>query len=149
MKRKRWLMMWLLVPLFLVAGSVKVQVLKARLLDKPDLLSQTVGEVRKSDVLTVLAETGTFYKVRTAAGKTGFLHRSAVVYGGSALTGALPGQKGASEKEVALAAKGFSEANEKSMRGQRGYDYPAVDWVLEQTVTADEVRAFAKEGGLK
>jgi hypothetical protein len=149
MKRKTLVMFLLLVPLALAAKSVKVQVQKARLLDKPDFLSSAVGEVRQSETLTVLDEKGSFYRVRTATGKTGFIHRSAVNYGGSALTGALPGQKGASEKEVALAAKGFSEANEQKIRGQKGYDFAAVDWVMGQTVSSDEIRRFAKDGELQ
>ena len=65
------------------------------------------------------------------------------------LSGIAPGKKGASQEELALAAKGFNEGNEKKLRGSREYDFAAVDWVLDQDVANSAVADFIKEGKLR
>jgi hypothetical protein len=79
----------------------------------------------------------------------GYVHQSAVAESRANLSGIMPGKKGASDEELALAAKGFNEGNEKKLRGSKGYNFVDVDWVLEQDVANSAVADFIKEGKLK
>ncbi len=65
------------------------------------------------------------------------------------LSGIVPGKKGASEDELALAAKGFNEGNEKKLRGGKGYNFADLEWVMELDVANAALGAFIREGRLK
>jgi hypothetical protein len=56
---------------------------------------------------------------------------------------------GASGAEVALAGKGFSKEVEAEYKKQnRELDYTWVDWMGQQTLTAEQLVQFLKQGGL-
>jgi hypothetical protein len=123
MKRK-WLMaLWLVAMLAVAAQVLTVGVLKASLLAKPDFLSSTLASLKKGDKVEVLQESEGWYMVKGPGGQKGYLHKSAVgAAPGGTLSGLLPGRKGASQDEVALAAKGFNEANEKRTKQRQRTD---------------------------
>lgn len=150
MKKNIFLLFFLAVAMIVAAGkTLVVKVLRSQLLAKPDFLSSNLATLQKGARLQLLESKGNWYLVKNANGAQGYVHQSAVGESKSALSGAIPNKKGASDEELALAAKGFNEGNENKLRGSRGYDFNAVDWVLEQEVANAVVADFVAEGKLK
>jgi uncharacterized protein YgiM (DUF1202 family) len=150
MKKKVWLLLFLAASTALLAGkTLVVKVMRSNLLAKPDFLSASVVSVQKSAKLELIATEGNWYQVRGAGGQKGYIHRSAVAESKVSLSGIVPGKKGASEEELALAAKGFNEGNEKKLRGGKGYNFADLEWVMDWNVANAALSAFIREGRLK
>jgi hypothetical protein len=150
MRKEICLLGFLAAAALLLAGKVlTVKVLLSQLLAKPDFLSGNLAAVQKGARLELLETQGNWYLVKNANGLKGYVHQSAVTEGKVSLSGITPGKKGASDEELALAAKGFNEGNEQKLRGSREYDFAAVDWVLDQDVANSAVADFVREGKLK
>jgi uncharacterized protein YgiM (DUF1202 family) len=150
MKRKMALLLFLAAAALLLAGKVLVvQIMRSNLLAKPDFLSASVAPVQKGAKLELVGTEGSWYLVRGADGRKGYIHRSAVAESKVSLSGVVPGKKGASEEELALAAKGFNEGNEKKLRGGKGYNYADLEWVMDWNVANAELGAFIRQGRLK
>jgi len=150
MKKNIFLLSFLAAAMILAAGkTLVVKVLRSQLSAKPDFLSGSLATIQRGSRLELLESKGNWYLVKNANGAKGYVHQSAVTASASGLGGAVPYKKGASDEELALAAKGFNEGNENKLRGSRGYDFGAVDWVLEQEVTHAVVAGFVTEGKLK
>jgi uncharacterized protein YgiM (DUF1202 family) len=150
MKQKFWLIFLLAASVLLLAGKVLVvKVMRSNLLARPDFLSASVAPVQKGAKLELVETEGSWYLVRGANGQKGYIHRSAVSESNVTLSGIVPGKKGASEEELALAAKGFNEGNEKKLRGGKGYNYADLEWVMERSVANAELGAFIRDGRLK
>jgi uncharacterized protein YgiM (DUF1202 family) len=150
MKKKICLLGFLAVAALLLAGKfLVVKVLRSQLLAKPDFLSSNLATIQKGARLELLETQGNWYLVRNASGSKGYVHQSAVAESKVSLSGIMPGNKGASDEELALAAKGFNEGNEQKLRGSREYDFAAVEWVMEQDVANTAVADFIREGKLK
>jgi hypothetical protein len=150
MKKKACLLVFLAVTALLLAGKVLVvKVLRSQLLAKPDFLSSNLATIQKGARLELIETQGSWYLVRNANGFKGYVHQSAVTESKVSLSGIMPGKKGASDEELALAAKGFNEGNEQKLRGSREYNFAAVDWVLEQDVVNSALADFIKEGKLR
>jgi hypothetical protein len=150
MKKKLWLFCFLAMAVMLFAAKVLVvRVMRSNLLAKPDFLSSSLAPVEIGAKLELIETQGNWYLVKTPNGLKGYIHQSAVTEGRVSLSGIAPGKKGASDEELALAAKGFNEGNEKKLRGSKGYNFVDVDWVLEQDVANSAVADFIKEGKLK
>ncbi len=135
--------------LLLAAKAWLIKVSRANLLSKPDFLSETVAGLKRGDLVRVASEQGNWLLVQNAAGAQGYIHRSALQESKANLIGLIPGPKGASDDEVSLAAKGFNEANEKQIRGRRGYNFGDLEWVLGKTAAPQELKTFIAEGKLK
>ncbi len=136
--------------LVLLAGNaLVVQVLRSNLMAKPDFLSSSLAKLQKGARLELIETQGSWYLVRGAGGLQGYIHQSAVTESKVTLGSIAPGPKGASPDELALAAKGFDEANEKKLRSGRGYNFADLDWVMAQDVTVPALAQFIREGGLK
>jgi len=149
-KKKIFFLGLLAVAALLLAGKVLiVQVLHAQLLAKPDFLSGNLASIQKGASLEVIETKGNWVLVKSANGLKGYVHQSALAGRETGLSGIAPGKKGASEEELALAAKGFNEGNEKQLRGSREYDFTSVDWVMAQDVANPDVGVFVREGKLK
>lgn len=150
MKKKIYLLVLLAAAALLLAGKVLVvKVLRTQLLAKPDFLSSNLAAEQKGARLELIETQGNWYLVRNASGFKGYVHQSAVAESKVSLSGIMPGKKGASDEELALAAKGFNEGNEQKLRGSREYNFADVDWVLEQDVTNAALAEFIREGKLK
>jgi uncharacterized protein YgiM (DUF1202 family) len=150
MKKKTCVLIFLAMGALLLAGkSLVVKVLRSQLLAKPDFLSSNLATIQKGARLELIETRGNWYLVKNANGAKGYVHQSAVMEGKASLSGAIPYKKGASNEELALAAKGFNEGNEKQLRGSRDYDFAAVDWVLGLEVANAAVADFIREGKLK
>ena len=150
MKKRLFLLGLLAAAAWLLAAKVLVvQVMRSNLLARPDFLSGSVTAVQKGAKLELVGTEGKWYLVRGAGGQKGYIHSSAVSEGKASLSGIVPGKKGASEQELALAAKGFNEGNEKKLRGGKGYNFADLDWVMEWSVANPALSAFIREGRLK
>jgi uncharacterized protein YgiM (DUF1202 family) len=150
--KKRFLLLVLLGAAFLalMAGNaLVVQVLRSNLLARPDFLSASLATLQKGNRLELVETQGSWYLVRGAGGVKGYVHSSAVARSGASLGSIAPGPKGASQDELALAAKGFDEATEKRLRGSAGYNFSDLGWVMEQDVAMPALAQFIKEGRLK
>ena len=134
----------------LLAGKVLVvRVMRSNLMAKPDFLSASLAAVQKGAKLELIQTQGSWYLVKSAAGVQGYIHQSAVAESKVTLSGIVPGKKGASEEELALAAKGFNEGNEKKLRGGKGYNFADLEWVMERSVANPALAAFIRDGRLK
>jgi hypothetical protein len=150
MKKGVWVMFFLAAAAVLLAGKVLVvQVMRSSLLAKPDFLSSSVAPVQKGAKLELVETRGSWYLVKNAYGVKGYVHQTAVAESKVSLSGIVPGQKGASEEELALAAKGFNEGNEKKLRGNKGYNFADLEWVMDWNADNAAVAAFIREGKLK
>jgi hypothetical protein len=150
MKNKLLVLLILAAAMPLLAGKVLVvQVMRSQLLAKPDFLSGSLASVQKGATLEWIETTGNWILVRNAAGVKGYIHQSAVAESKTKLSGIMPGKKGASEEELALAAKGFNEGNEKKLRGSKGYNFADVDWIMGWSISNPVLAAFIREGKLK
>lgn len=136
--------------LALLAGkALVVQVLRSNLLSQPDFLSSSVAPLQKGARLELLETQGSWYLVRGGSGTKGYVHQSAVTESKVTLGTLAPGPKGASQDELALAAKGFDEANEKKLRNSQGYNFSDLNWVMDQEVAVPAVAQFIRDGRLK
>jgi uncharacterized protein YgiM (DUF1202 family) len=150
MKKTLLSLIFLAAAAWLPAGKVLVvQIMRSNLLARPDFLSASVAPVQKGAKLELVETDGSWFLVRGAGGQKGYIHRSAVAESKVSLSGIVPGKKGASEEELALAAKGFNEGNEKKLRGGKGYNYADLEWVMDRNVANAELGAFIREGRLK
>lgn len=137
------------IGLLLIAKNWVVKVAKAEIRGKPDFLSSTVSQVKKGErVKSIKEENQGWLLVEFHNGRKGYLHRSAVEGAGS-LSGLIPGEKGARDEEVALAAKGFNEQVERKVKESPGYNFRDLDWVLNRSIGSEKVRQFVTEGKLR
>ena len=105
----------------------------------------TNGTLAIGDQVTVLRISGDWAEVRSAANTS--------LSGWTALNSLSSRQivasgRGASDTEVALAAKGFNQEVEDNYRTQGSYNYDAVDKIEAITVSQDELLAFINDGRL-
>jgi len=136
--------------MLLMAGKVLVvRVMRSNLQAKPDFLSSSLAAIEKGAKLELIETQGNWFLVRTAGGLKGYIHQTAVAESKTSLSGIMPGKKGASEDELALAAKGFNEGNEKKLRGSKGFNFADVDWVIDWNISNPALAAFLREGKLK
>jgi Variant SH3 domain. len=150
MKKTAWFLVVLAATaLFAADKALVVQVLRTRLLAQPDFLSASLCPLQKGNRLELLEAQGSWYQVRSAGGVKGFVHSSAVMESRVTLGGIAPGPKGASQDELALAAKGFDEGNEKKLRNSTGYNFADLGWVMEQEVDVPALARFVRDGRLK
>lgn len=150
MKQKLWLLFLLAASMLLMAGKVLVvRVMRSNLQAKPDFLSSSLAAIEKGAKLELIETQGNWFLVRTTGGLKGYIHQTAVAESKTSLSGIMPGKKGASEDELALAAKGFNEGNEKKLRGSKGFNFADVDWVIDWNISNPALAAFLREGKLK
>ncbi len=84
------------------------------------------------------------------ADKTGWIHESALTPKRVVMSaGAGDVRSGASGEEIALAGKGFNKEVEAEYKKQnQKLDYTWVDWMGQQTIGAEQLIQFLKQGGL-
>jgi len=149
MKIKAWCLLFLAAALLLAGKGLVVQVMRSSLQAKPDFLSASLLPVQKGAKLELLETQGSWYLVRNARGAKGYIHQSAVTASKVTLGSIAPGPKGASPDELALAAKGFDETNEKKLRNSKGYNFSDLNWVMDQEVAVPALAQFIRDGRLK
>ncbi len=149
---KKWILMCcaaLVATGAWAAKEMSVQVRDGQLRNRASFLGTVTGTVAYGDRVTVNQTQAGWCEV-TIAGKTGWIHESAltpkrVVVG----SGTDDARIGASGEEVALAGKGFSKEVEAEYKKQNAkLDYTWVDWMGKQTVPAEQLVQFLKQGDL-
>ena len=127
-----------------------VQVRKGQLRDKPAFLGAIVADVVYGDRLEVLEARAGWFRVRDKAGRTGWIHGSALSEKAIVLKAGQSDVSGqASGQEIVLAGKGFSEQVEKAYRSDNpAANYAWVDRMEGWTVPLAEREGFARAGGL-
>ena len=132
------------------AKEMSVQVRDGQLRNRASFLGTVTGAVAYGDRVTVTQTQAGWCEVATAAGKSGWIHESALTPKRVVLSsGANDARTGASGQEVALAGKGFSKEVEASYKSQnRDIDYTWVDWMGQQKVSNDQLVQFLKQGDL-
>jgi len=150
MRNRRLVMIFLILVCgsFLAAKQGVILVREAFLQSEPDFLASRICTLVYGTVVSIENQQGSWSFVK-AGDKQGYLHASAFGSGRSALKSTRTAKTGVSEKELALAAKGFSEENERRIKGDKGFDFAALEWVIAQVVNMTDLRKFAAEGGLK
>ena len=132
------------------AKEMSVQVRDGQLRNRASFLGAVTGAVAYGDRVTVNQSQAGWCEVATAAGKTGWIHESALTPKRVVLSsGTTDARAGASGEEVALAGKGFSKEVEAEYKKQnKDIDYTWVDWMGKQKVSGEQLVQFLKQGEL-
>lgn len=133
---------------------VRVQVESTRIRVSPQHWAAGVADLHYGDRLTAVSPQGDWLKVRTAGGKEGFIHVSAVTTRDldfsvkkTSYSGA--GNVHADPSDVQTASKGFSPEIERQYRSQNpSLRFDLVSEVDNLKVSDREVEAFVKSGKL-
>jgi len=151
---KKYFILVFMASLFLglyahhLKDEVSVHVKKAVLRSKPSFLGKKMGQLKYADRVEVLKENKTWYQIRTARGVVAWLHKSSTTEDEIKLTVG-SNTKQVSDKEQAIAGKGYNEQVEKEYRKTKPYNYPWVDKMQNSWNASDEdIQQFIKEGQL-
>ena len=141
---------WLVAAVAGAAPSaMSVQVKKADVRSEPSFLGASVAALVYGDRVQVAAEQGSWMKVTTAQGVTGWVHNSALTKKTIVLSSGGAVQTGASSGELALAGKGFNADVEKQFKANhQDISFKWVDRMEKFKVTPEQATAFHKAGGL-
>ena len=134
-----------------LAVPLHVEQQSAQVRGTPSALAQVVTTLTYGQTVEGLATQGDWQQVRTPAGATGWVQRSALAANQPRLSGSggASVKTGASAKEMALAGKGFGKAVEVQFRADHpGLDFSWVDRMERTRVPSSELQRFAKAGGL-
>ncbi|MBN1826888.1 MAG: hypothetical protein JW958_11535 [Candidatus Eisenbacteria bacterium] len=140
----------LLAAAVLYAGTQwTVQVKSTKLRKEPKFWAGAVKTVEIGAKLEETGRQGEWIRV-SAGGATGWVHESAVTTKKIALSGGGGTvDRNASDHEVSLASKGFTEEVEAEYKKSgKGLDYEAVDRVDRIRVSDEELRKFLEQGKL-
>jgi len=141
----------LCVPGLMLAAPLCVQVQTGQLRKTPSYLAEVLASLPYGQSVETLGTQSAWQQVRTLDGKTGWMHSSALTTKRIAVRStAAPGSTGASGDELALAGKGFSADVEAKFRAEHAdIDFAWVDKMGQANATAEQIRQFVREGGLK
>ncbi len=130
---------------------MSVQVQEGKLRADPSFLGKIIGSVAYGDVVTVIRQQDPWIFVSTGSGQlSGWIHNSALAEKENVLrAGDANVQKSASQREIALAGKGFNpEVENEYKKRNPNLDFAWVDRMERITVSDAEIRQFIQEGKL-
>jgi hypothetical protein len=130
---------------------MSVQVQDGKLRADPSFLGKVVGSVAYGDSVTIIKQQDPWFYISVRGGQlTGWIHQSALSEKEIVLrSGSADVAKTASQKEVALAGKGFNADVEKEFKSRNPkLNFEWVDRMEKFIVSDDEIRKFIKEGTL-
>ncbi|MBI4828334.1 MAG: SH3 domain-containing protein [Nitrospinae bacterium] len=140
------------------AGKVTVIHKKTSLRADKQFFAPALAEIPYKESLEALETQNGWIKV-TYAGKTGWIHSSAVSGavpaaekkgGALSLFGGDDDKKNVAQEDVALAGKGFNEQVEKQYKQKNpNMNFAAVDEMEKITIPGDKLAAFVQQGGLE
>ena len=132
-------------------ATMSVQVKNGQLRASASFLGQVVAPLSYGDRVTVVESQGDWMKVTSPAGKTGWVHNSALTKKQIQMkAGTQNAQTGASGDELALAGKGFNSDVEADFKAKnKNIDFSFVDKMEKIKVAPGEMQAFLKDGGVK
>jgi len=130
---------------------MSVQVQDGKLRADPSFLGKILGSVAYGDSVTVIRQQEPWLFVSTRSGQlTGWIHSSALTEKEIVLrAGDANVQKTASQREIALAGKGFNPQVENEYKKRNpNLDYDLIDRMERIIVSDEEIRQFMKAGKL-
>ena len=130
---------------------MSVQVQDGKLRADPSFLGKILGSVAYGDSVTVIRQQEPWLFVSTRTGQlTGWIHSSALTEKEIVLrAGDANVQKTASQREIALAGKGFNPQVENEYKKRNpNLDYDLIDRMERIIVSDKEIRQFMKAGKL-
>ena len=131
--------------------KMSVQVQDGKLRADPSFLGKILGSVAYGDSVTVIKQQDPWVYVSAKGGQlSGWIHNSALSEKEIILrAGSADVAKTASQKEVALAGKGFNADVEKEFKSRNPkLNFEWVDRMEKFVVSDDEIRKFIQEGAL-
>lgn len=131
--------------------NMSVQVQDGKLRADPSFLGKVVGSVMYGDQVTVVRQQTPWFYVSAKGGTlNGWIHQSALSEKEIVLrAGSADVSKTASQREVALAGKGFNADVEKEFKSRNPkLSFEWVDRMEKFIVSDDDVRRFLREGAL-
>ena len=133
------------------ADEMSVQVQSAQLRADASFLGKLVGSVPYGTRVTIVQARGDWRQVQEPAGKTGWLHQSALTKKKIVMkAGAQDVATAASGDELALAGKGFNSDVEADFKSKNKYvDFTWIDRMEKIKVTTDQITRFLAEGQVK
>jgi hypothetical protein len=130
---------------------MSVQVQDGKLRADPSFLGKIIGAVAYGDSVTVIRQQDPWFFVSTKTGQlTGWIHSSALTEKEIVLrAGDANVQKTASQREIALAGKGFNPQVENEYKKRNpNLDFEMINRMEKIIVSDEEIRQFMKEGKL-
>jgi len=130
---------------------MSVQVQDGKLRADPSFLGKITGSVAYGDEVTVIRQQDPWLFVSTRSGQlSGWIHSSALTEKEIVLrAGDANVQKTASQREIALAGKGFNPQVENEYRRRNpNLDFEWVDRMERIIISDAEIRQFVKDGKL-
>lgn len=133
------------------AASLSVAVRDGALRETPSPFGRVLTTLSYGERVETLSRQGAWTRVRSAAGKSGWMHGSALTERKLVLqAGKGQPRAAASEQELTLAGKGFSTQVEAEYRRQNtGLNYAAVDRMEQIDVGSGEMLRFLSDGRLR
>jgi uncharacterized protein YgiM (DUF1202 family) len=136
-----------------MAASVRmnVQVQAGQVRATASFLGKLVVTLPYGSSVEVLKQTGDWMQVKTAQGKTGWMHKSALTAKAVAMgAGNTTAKAGASSDELALAGKGFNSDVEREFKAKnKNLNFAAVDRMEKIKIPAADLQGFLASGGVK
>ncbi|MBU0678161.1 MAG: SH3 domain-containing protein [Verrucomicrobia bacterium] len=132
-------------------ATMSVQVQKGQLRATPAFLGRIEANLQYGDLVTVLETEKGWVHVETSGGAKGWIHESALTRKKIELkSGQADVETKASSEELALAGKGFNSDVEAEFKTKNAdMDFTWIDRMLEFSVSAEEMVAFLREGGVE
>ncbi len=130
---------------------MSVQVQDGKLRADPSFLGKIIGSVAYGDAVTVIRQQDPWFFVSPQTGLlTGWIHSSALTEKEIVLrAGDANVQKTASQREIALAGKGFNPEVEKEYKKRNpNLDFEEIDRMERIVVSDEEIRQFMMDGKL-
>jgi len=133
------------------AAEMSVQIQTGQLRETPSYLGKALSTVGYADRVTIITRQGPWLQVTSPAGKTGWIHESALTRDKIVLkAGADDVQRTASGEEIALAGKGFNSQVEADFKDKnKEIDFTWIDRMEKINVKQAEMNEFMAEGGLQ
>jgi hypothetical protein len=131
--------------------KMSVQVQDGKLRADPSFLGKIIGSVAYGDSVTVVRQQDPWIFVSTKTGQlSGWIHNSALTEKEIVLrAGDANVQKTASQREIALAGKGFNPQVENEYKKRNpNLDFQLIDRMEKIVVSDEEIRQFMMDGRL-
>ena len=153
MKKTAILIVLACLIVFAVAWAAETYIVKVKtsaLRSSPKFYASTVTAIKAGDKLEQVAIQGDWIQVKTAAGATGWIHKSALEPKQFNLLASNKNLKTqATADEVALASKGFNKQIEDSYRAKnKSISFVWVDKMLLIKIPLNQSIGFLKDGKL-
>lgn len=145
-----FLVLFFLIVTLLIAKSFVVKIKITHLREAPQFYAQSLAVLKNGESVEQLEVQGSWIKVKSSQGLTGWVHISAVKPKQFALLQVADSLKTeTSADEVALAGKGFNKQVEGKYKARNpNISFAMVDKMLEIDISSSEIKSFLKRGRL-